>query len=227
VVAGTGLRERKKQQTRQLIVTTAQRLFRERGFDTVTVAEVARAAEVSEGTVFNYFPSKEDIFYGGMEIFEERLIEAVRQRASGTSALDAFRRLVLDGTKVLAEEARADLIATAARVVTGSQDLQAREREIVARYTQALADLLAAQTGARAGDVEPLAMAAALMGVQRALVRFVRASVLSGVRGPKLARAARSQATRAFTRLERGLGDYCLRPNRKASVGHKLNRSDG
>src|SRR5262245_1292660 len=54
----TGLRDRKKQQTRQLIFETAARLFAARGFDVVTVAEVARAADVSEMTVFNYFPTR-------------------------------------------------------------------------------------------------------------------------------------------------------------------------
>ena len=208
MAAPTGLRERKKVQTRQLIIETAHRLFAERGFDTVTVAEVARAADVSEGTVFNYFPVKEDLFYGGMEVFEQTLVEAIRHRAPGQSALDAFRRVVVDGTDVLVERPRAELIAAAARVVSGSPALQAREREIVARYTQVLAELLAEQTGARPGDVEPLAMATALMGVQRAMVRFVRASVLAGVRGPKLATNARLQATSAFSRLERGLKDY-------------------
>lgn len=55
-----GLRERKKRQTRELIAAVAHRLFGERGFDAVTVAEVARAADVSEGTVYNHFPTKED-----------------------------------------------------------------------------------------------------------------------------------------------------------------------
>src|SRR5919201_762541 len=86
-----GLRERKKQQRRQLIAETARRLFAERGFDRVTVAEIARAANVSEGTVFNYFPTKEDLFYDRMEVFESALLEAIRERERGESVLSAFR----------------------------------------------------------------------------------------------------------------------------------------
>ena len=66
-----GLRERKKLQTRELIAETARRLFAERGFEAVTVAEVARAADVAEKTVFNYFPTKEDLVYWRLESFEE------------------------------------------------------------------------------------------------------------------------------------------------------------
>ena len=58
-----GLREWKKQHTRERIASEAMRLFVTRGFDHVTVAEVAEAAEVSEKTVFNYFPAKEDLFF--------------------------------------------------------------------------------------------------------------------------------------------------------------------
>src|SRR3981081_554741 len=92
VAAETGLRERKKQQTRELIADAARRLFADRGFDAVTVAQVARAANVSEVTVFNYFSTKEDLFYGGMQFFEETLLDAVRARAPGGSALEGCRR---------------------------------------------------------------------------------------------------------------------------------------
>src|SRR5881398_1947441 len=90
-----GLRERKKQRTREQIAETARRLFVERGFDRVTVAEIARAADVSEATVFNYFPTKEDLVYWRLETFEEELLEAVRGREPGESFLAAFGRFVL------------------------------------------------------------------------------------------------------------------------------------
>src|SRR6476659_1656617 len=92
--AQPGLRERKKQQTRQLIAETARRLFGERGFERVTVAEVARAAEVSEQTVFNYFPTKEDLVYWRLQSFEDELLGTIRTRAPGESGLSAFGRFV-------------------------------------------------------------------------------------------------------------------------------------
>jgi AcrR family transcriptional regulator len=211
VETATGLRQRKKQQMRRLIFETASRLFAERGFDAVTVAEVARAADVSEMTVFNYFPTKEDLCFAGMEFFEERLLDAVRGRAAGVSALEAFGRLVIDGCSRLAAKENAEVIAKAAALIGGSPALQAREREIVARYTQRLAELLAAETGARPDDVEPQGVASALMGTHRALVAYVRGSAQAGRRGPRLAADARSEARRAFARLGSGLADYAIR----------------
>ena len=209
-----GLRQRKKQQTRELIAETARRLFAERGFDGVTVAEVARSANVSEVTVFNYFPTKEDLLYSGMEFFEERLLDAVRNRRPGESVLAAFRRPIFEGLKRLAgDDATAAITATGSLINT-SPALEVREREIVARYTRRLADLIADEAGAQPGDVESVGVASALMGVQRALVAYVRRSVLAGTRGEKLTSDARSQATRAFARLEKGLAGYGTKPAR-------------
>ena len=91
-----GLRELKKEQTRQLIADTAWRLFADRGFDNVTVAEIAREAQVAEATVFNYFRSKEDLFYSRFEAFSARLADAVRDRDPGEplppSAAPCWRR---------------------------------------------------------------------------------------------------------------------------------------
>jgi AcrR family transcriptional regulator len=216
--AEPGLRERKKERTRLAIAEAAQRLFRERGFDAVTVAEVAREADVSEGTVFNYFPTKEDLFYGQMEVFEASLVEAVRERAPGESVVAAFRGFVLAGTVRLAAVEVADVISTAARIVNASPALQAREREIVDEYTRSLAELVAQETGAGPEDVEPWAVANALMGVQRGLVARVRGQVLDGRRGAELAADARSQGKRAFARLERGLSDYAVKRQRRGGA---------
>jgi AcrR family transcriptional regulator len=120
--AGWGL----VQATRQLILDTAARLFVERGFDGVTVTEIARAAELWEMTVFNYFPTKEDLVFGRMEFFEEQLLAAVEQRAPQESALAAFGRTVLAGAHQLST--RTDMIAKAAMLIPASPALQARER---------------------------------------------------------------------------------------------------
>jgi MftR C-terminal domain len=105
----------------------------------------------------------------------------------------------------------AEVIARAAILIGESTALQVREREIVARYIQDLAELLAAETGARPGDIEPWTVAAALMGVHRALINSVRASALAGRQGRALTSFARSQARRAFGRLESGLADYGIK----------------
>jgi AcrR family transcriptional regulator len=209
--AQLSLRERKKRKTRELIAETAKRLFAERGFDAVTVAEVASAADVSQGTVFNYFPAKEDLFFSSMEAFEARLVDGVRERPPGESVLSAFRRLVLDGLDQLASDDRANLIATAARIISAAPSLQAREREVVALYTDSLAALIAEEMGAESGDVESWAVANALMGVQRVLVAYVRSSVLAGKRGESLAADTRSAGEPAFAALERGLRDYAVK----------------
>ncbi len=205
-----GLRERKKRQTHQLIFETAHRLFAERGFDAVTVAEIARAADVSEVTVFNYFPTKEDLFFAGMADFEAQLIEAVRNRPPGRSALAAFRGLLTDSFARLAADETAAVIARAAALIQASSALEAREREVVARYTGLLAAILAEETGAAADAVEPWTVATALMGTHRAVVAYVRNRALAGRHGRQLAADARAQAIRGFVRLERGMDEYAV-----------------
>lgn len=206
-MSGPGLRERKKEQTRRGIAEAARRLFTRRGFEQVTVADVARQADVSVGTVFNYFPTKEDLFFSGMEAFEAGLLKAVGERAAGESVLKAFERFVVEQSQGLAE--RAELIVTAVRILDASPTLRAREGQIVADSTRALAELLAAETGSE--GIEPVVVANALMGAQRALVDHVRKRVLAGLRGKELSADARRQSRRAFARLERGLADYDIR----------------
>jgi AcrR family transcriptional regulator len=208
-----GLRERKKAQTRQLIADTAWRLFADRGFERVTVAEVAREAEVAVATVFNYFPTKEDLFFFRLEAFEADLVEAVAGRAPGEPALAAFRRRLLGAGGLLAQVEAGDdqaleRLRTMNRVIAASPALQAREQQAFARTAAALADRLAADTGAAPGDLDAQVAANALVGVQRALVGYTRRRVLADERPAGLAADVRSSAERAFALLERGLGDF-------------------
>jgi AcrR family transcriptional regulator len=215
--ASPGLRERKKQQTRQLIADTARRLFAERGFDAVTVVEVARAADVSEATVFNYFPTKEDLFYSRLEAFEDEVLAAIRDRQPGTSMLVAFRdfmlvqRGVFDMKAAGGDDEATERVRTITRVITESPALLARERQVFDEYSSSLAALIAEETGAAAGDVLPAALANALIGVHRSLIDYVRERTLAGARASQISRGVRAQAKKAFAQLEEGLADFAVR----------------
>jgi AcrR family transcriptional regulator len=206
-----GLRERKKERTRQLLADTARRLFAERGFEKVSIAEVARAAEVSQATVFNYFPTKEDLVYGGLEAFEEQLFAAIRNRPSGQTVLEAFRDFVVEPRGFLAtrDEAQAQELIALTRTIAASPALLAREEQIFARTTEALAELIAKEARASAGDIRPRVVANALIGAHRALIAYVRQRLAAGtpVRS-RLARDVRERGERAFELLADGLGDY-------------------
>jgi AcrR family transcriptional regulator len=205
--AEAGLRERKKQQTRSAIAAAALQLFAERGFDAASVAEVARAADVSVATVFNYFPTKEDLVYDRMEAFEEALLAVVRERGPGESVLSAFGRFIFARTEQAATDDVSERVATMARIVTASPALLGRELQVIARYTESLAALIAEEAGG-GDDVEPRVAADALMAVHRALIDYARKSALAGRPSADLARDIRVQGERALALLERGLGDY-------------------
>jgi AcrR family transcriptional regulator len=90
------LRERKKARTRQLIADTAARLFAERGYEHVAVTDVAREAEVAEQTVYNYFPTKEQLVTDREERIQDRLCDLIRARPPGVTAAAATRDFVLE-----------------------------------------------------------------------------------------------------------------------------------
>src|SRR3954453_21590817 len=151
------LRGRKKEQTRQHIAETARRLFGEHGFEQVTVAQIAREADVSSQTVFNYFPTKEDLVYWRLGAFEAELLQAVRER-DGEPALAAFKRFLLNQRGLLGQSdpaAYGSLVALT-RTIVASPALQAREQQILDGYTSALA----AELG---GDIEAQVAAAGMI----------------------------------------------------------------
>ena len=87
-----GLRERKKQRTREQIVDAAMRLFDERGYHATTITDIAAAAEVAPRTFFAYFPSKEAVVFHNVDRDLESLASALRDRLPGETAFDALRR---------------------------------------------------------------------------------------------------------------------------------------
>src|ERR1700727_400953 len=95
-MASIGLRELKKARTRRLIADTAARLFAERGYEHVAVADVVRAAEVAEQTVYNYFPAKEQLVTDREQQTQDRLSDLIRSRPPAVTPAAAIRDFVLE-----------------------------------------------------------------------------------------------------------------------------------
>lgn len=203
------LRERKKQRTRKAISDAATELFAERGFDSVTIDEVAAVAEVSKKTVFNYFGCKEDLLFDEADAAEARLLAAVRERGQEESVLHAVRRHVLAAIERMCS-GEEPWIERMARMVAGSPSLQAREAEIFDRLAHSLAELIREALDAGDGDCRPYVAAQAMMAVQRSVIESARGRVLSGQGGGELAATLCEEVERGFALLDEGLGSRKL-----------------
>ncbi|MGW1178455.1 TetR/AcrR family transcriptional regulator [Kitasatospora sp. NPDC002543] len=204
-----GLRELKKQQTRELLSDTAMGLFAERGFDRVTVVEVARAAGVSPNTVFNYFPTKEDLFFDRQEEVVAHLAEVVRRRPAGRSAVAAVRADLL--AAFASGEPTVGLnpgIAAFWRIVEDSAALRARLLELGERAEAALAAALAEESGAAPDDPLPRIVAGAVAGAHRAVLGEIRRAMVAGEPAEEVRARAEAAVERAFGLLSSGLADY-------------------
>ena len=206
------LRERKKLQTRRSLWRTAIDLFVERGFDNVSVAEIAMAVDVSKMTVFNYFPTKEDLVMGPMEEHVDEPVRVVRDRAVGESVITALRRHFLE--------------ALAARdAATGlNDDLRVLAVQRLVRATPALMqrayvfhrkseDLLALEFVAETQQTDLTARIAAvqILGVRNALVSENHRRLVEGESADAVYPDAVANAEHGFHLLESGLGQYCIR----------------
>ena len=206
-----GLREQKKVRTRQHIADTAWALIADNGFARVTVAEIARVAGVAEATVFNYFATKEDLFFFRLDERGKQLVQGVVDRPEGESVVAAYRRL-LSAQGGLVQQLddgdphALDRLRTVNRVIAESPALQGREQISLTRT----AELLAAALGGSDAEERLTArvVAHALVAVQRALVQQVREAVLADEIPPGLADRLQRSAVDAFGILERGVGAY-------------------
>lgn len=171
-----GLRDRKKREARQHISDTATRLFARRGFEAVTVAEIAEAAGVAKATVTNYFPRKEDLLLDLQPEAEHLLVDALRGRPPGQSVVDAVRALM---HRLLAQKhplsAVAPGMARFGRLMAESPALLSRAREQRESLESTVARLLAEETGdpVRADLVARLLLATATTVVVTAIRRLI------------------------------------------------------
>ncbi len=172
--APTSRRSRKRLATREGISDVATRLFFERGFDHVTVDEIAEAADVGRMTVFNHFPRKEDLFFDRDEEIREILRDVLRQRDPSVAPIEAYRllahHLVAQGSPYIEFPAAGQgWIAT----IEGSGTLKARARAIRDELARFLADLLSACTGREPAD--PIAYLAANLLLATWTVAYIQA----------------------------------------------------
>jgi AcrR family transcriptional regulator len=212
VATELGLRERKKQQTRHNLLVAALRLFLERGFDNVSVAEIAAEAEVSKMTVFNYFPTKEDIVLHPMEEHVDELARIVSNRRPGESAVAALRRHFLAG---LAERDPitglndATHIREFRKIMLETPALFRYVLVFRSRRETHLAEALARETLAGPDDITPRIAANQIAGALDGLVIENSRRLVEGQSADEVYAFAVKAAERAFDLLEHGLGDYC------------------
>ncbi len=198
-IARVSLREAKKLHTRETIAGEAMRLFATRGFDHVTVAEIAEAAGVSEKTVFNYFPTKEDVFFDEVPARLAALAAAVRERKEGESVFDVLQQLQSRESGRLTSPQ----FATFARIIDESHALQTKELEIMGRFADSLAETLRAELGI--AELESHVAANAIVSLHWQFFRNARKAALAGRHGPAAAKKLREDLRRAHALLRDGL----------------------
>jgi AcrR family transcriptional regulator len=165
-----GLRERKKQRTRELIVDRAMALFDERGFEHVTIADIAAAADIAPRTFFSYFPAKEDVVFHDFGDMFEAIRQRIDERAEGETTMDALRAFVDALLSQMDHQDPAERCRR--RVILASPSLQQYDRELVGRIENVIADGLARDLGVEPGSLRARVVAAAAAAGLTALEQF-------------------------------------------------------
>jgi AcrR family transcriptional regulator len=151
-----GLRERKKQRTRETIIRVALELFAERGYEHTTIAEIADAADVSPRTIFAYFPSKEEIVFCDLPDIQERLAQALRERPAGTTALDALGQFIAESFS------RDSYDVLRKRIVASDEALRRSQRARFAPLEQLIVEAITEDLHTGPDDIRPRIVAATI-----------------------------------------------------------------
>jgi AcrR family transcriptional regulator len=153
-----GLRERKKQRTRETIARAAHELFAERGYHATTLPDIAEAADVSTRTIFSYFPSKEDILFSDFPVMQAALAQALAERPEGEDALETVRKFILSAHKIETSELDEQLRFC----IESDETLRSHLRARIAQLEELIAPAIAQDLDAPANDPRPQVVAASL-----------------------------------------------------------------
>jgi AcrR family transcriptional regulator len=228
-----GLRERKKRQLRQKLTDTATAMFLERGFEAVRVAEIAEACDVSEKTVFNYFPTKESLVLDHHGALMDVLRTALADPA--VAPVDAVLRILTDELKAVtswlaAHDNPAEASAQLARfnaMIQATPSLRAHQRDTSEQLASEAAAVLAARVNLHAEDPEPQIAAVALLGLWQ--IQFGSLGRhLDGKRTPQqVKRAVTADVQRAARLIEGGLATFtdAAKSKRRSSTPDGMARS--
>jgi AcrR family transcriptional regulator len=212
VEASVGLRESNKARTRLSISDTATRLFVQHGFENVTVAQIAEAAQVSVKTVFNYFSSKEDLFFDRADDVRDALLATVRERPEDVSVLGALHAMLAerrvpfdrDGWRSLRDPERFEGYRSFIAAEYASPILQARRLAIVEEWGEALGALFAQELGDRRAAAVLAAMTVALLVLRE---RELARAMLARTSPRTVERRVRAVVDEGFERLARAFPD--------------------
>jgi AcrR family transcriptional regulator len=161
-----GLRERKKQQTRDAIYRAAMKLFGERGFDATTIADIAAAADIAPRTFFSYFASKEEVVFANFDVVFADLARTLRERPAGTTTLDALRVWIVRAVREFAGDPEQE--ALEARLIEESPAVAACDLQHMRRVERLLAESVGADLGEPADALRPRLVAAAAIAALQA-----------------------------------------------------------
>lgn len=206
-----GLRERKKDATRALLMATALNLFEQRGFDEVSVSEIAEAAEVSRKTIFNYFEVKEDLVLGHGKHQIEAPADLVRERPVGQTPVEAFRAQWLE--RLAQHHPATGLcdhpeVLRIFRLIHNTPQLMQRQQRYNNHSQELLAQALRAECGS---DLTARLIATQLFGVRHELSVVNFLGIAAGVTAAEYYPRAVLAAGEAFDMLANGLGDTLRR----------------
>lgn len=194
-----GLRERKKQRTREAIVEAALRLFDERGFEHTTIADIAEAADIAPRTFFGYFPSKEDVVFADFPADFDAFAERLHGRDEDQTAIDVLRAFIADVLENA--EVADDRELCRKRVIKQSEALDAHRRALMGRMEDMLAEALARDLGNRPGDLRPPMIASAAVAALGSLDR----AGITDPESPPTREEALAMIDQALTFLQGGL----------------------